>query len=171
MPFDPNDPAFALPKWEKVPPWCEHERWELYELGGKVWAKVTGRELAPAELKKSWAWGLRNDFEEQLPEWYKPEWPLWRRRFYWTYLRNPAQNWRCFVQGVCDRNYTVEVLEGHPSPFVIQRDDVGQQGYQKARLHLDDDTTRDFWSYTSDRGAWGYGWQPTGFFWAKINFR
>ena len=29
------------------------------------------------------------------------------RDFYWNFLRNPLQNFRCFVIGVQDRNYTV----------------------------------------------------------------
>lgn len=169
MLYDPADPNFLLPTWATLPPWCAAEKWELFERDGKVWARVTGRQLAPASLKRNPLWWFRNSFEEQTADWYQPEWPQWRRTLYWTLFRNPLQNYRCFVVGVADRNYEVEVVEGHLSPFVVQRNDVGQVGYQRTKLHFPNGATRDFWSYsTTNGGSYYHGWQATGIFGVKV---
>jgi hypothetical protein len=158
-------------------PWNEHERWETWTDGTKTFARVTGRTPAPTELKRDPRWWLRNDFEQQVTDadaqWYHPEWPEWRRKLYWDYFRNPLQNYRAFVIGVMDKNYTVEVLEGVQDPFVVQRDDVGQEGYQKCRLYDFEDGTADkyFTSYCSAKMVYYYGWQPSGFAGVKFVWR
>ncbi len=161
-----------------VSPWNKDEKWEYWtDDKGKRFAKVTGRVRVPESIK-TWAWMLRNDYEQQVSEapWYHPEWEQSKREFYWDYLRNPLQNARLYVWGVADRNYTVQVLEGNPDPMVVQRNDVTgldgkpEQGYQRARLMLDDGTYRDFVSYCSGRVVWYYGYQPSGFWGAKFNF-
>lgn len=150
-------------------PWCAAERWEFFERGGKRIARVSGRQRCPEELKKSWAWRLRNDYEQPVEDapWFHPELPLDQRRARWL-IRNPFQNGGLFVWGVADRNYEVEVIEGNPNPMVVQRNDVGEQGYQKAKLTLDDGTIQNWTSYTSPRLDWSYGCQPTGIFEVKF---
>lgn len=170
-------------------PWCKNEKWEFgTDSDGKRWAKVSGRELCPASLKSSWAWRLRNDYEEQLPGWYHgpdtslpgymgPPWDLAKRNFYWLYLRNPFRNGGLFTWGWADRNYTVRVTEGDPDPMTIQRNDhVGpdgqpDQGYQRTLLTANDGTgeTRTWTSYCSPRLVWYSGTQPTGFYGFKFN--
>jgi hypothetical protein len=68
---------------------------------------ITGRTRKPLSKKLNPIWWFQNDDEEQTAPWYKPEWPQWRRDFYWNFLRNPLQNFRCYVVGVQDRNYSV----------------------------------------------------------------
>lgn len=165
-----DDPLYQPPTWHTVPPWCANEKWQVFQReDGQVWAQVTGRELAPRSLKLNPIWWSKNSFEEQVADWYQPDWPAWRRTFYWNYLRNPMQNFRCFVAGVCDRNYWVEVLEGHPSPFVIQRNDIGESGVQRTRIHLEDGGTRDFVSWSDADHAWYYGTQASGIWGSKYN--
>lgn len=153
-------------------PWVANEKWTYFERDGKVIARVTGRERCPKEIQ-TWAWMLRNDFEQQCPDWYQPTWPTWRRELYWNYFRNPLQNARCFVWGWTDRNYEVEVMEGRlDQPWLVQRNDLipPETGYQKCRLTLlDGSETRDFTSYCSDKIVWYYGTQPAGIFGAKFN--
>jgi hypothetical protein len=159
-------------------PWNSEEKWEygMYP-NGKRWARVTGRKRAPESLKRNPLWWVKNDFEDQVEEatWYHPEWPEWKRKLYWNYFRNPLQNFRQFVAGVADRNYTVDVLEGNPDPMVYQRNDVKgpdgkeEHGYQKSRLTLDDGTFRYWTSYSGPRVVWYYGHNPSGFYGAKFN--
>lgn len=166
-----NNPYWQFPTWAKEPEWCADEKWEYFERLGKIWVRVTGRKPCPESLKKDWRWWIQNDFEEQVQDWYQPNWPTWRRELYWNYFRNPLQNYRCFVIGVCDQNYEVEVLEGHPSPFIIQRDDIRETGYQKTRIHLQDGCCKDFVSYSSQRLKWYNGWQATGIHGIKFNLK
>ena len=114
---------------------------------------------------------MQNSYEEQVADWYQPAWQQWRRKMYWDYFRNPMQNARLFVWGWADRNYTVDVLEGNDDPMVIQRDDVGELGYQKVKLTLEDGSTRFFTSYCDETRAWYYGTQPSGIYGAKFNLK
>ena len=169
-------------------PWCANEKWEFGTDAKGRFARVSGRLPTPPNLKKDWAWGLRNDYEEQLPGWYHgpdhmlpgwmgPEWSLAKRQAYWLYLRNPLRNAGLFIWGWADRNYTVRVTEGDPDPMVIQRNDLTgpdgqpQQGYQKALLTADDGTgeTRTWTSFCSPKLVWYSGTQPTGFYGFKFN--
>lgn len=155
-----------------ISPWNVNEKWDYWTEGAKRYARVTERIRVPDAIK-TWAWMIRNDYEQQVEEapWYHPEWSLERRRLYWNYFRNPLQNARLYVWGVADRNYTVEVVEGNPDPMVVQRDDVGELGYQKTKLTLDDGTTRTFTSYCSAKFVWYAGHQPSGIYGVKVNFR
>ncbi len=150
-------------------PWCANETWSYGTLeNGKRWARVSGRTRCPLELRSNVLWWFRNDYEQQLPDWFHPEWPLERREFNWAYLRNPLQNARLFVWGWADRNYTVTVDEGNPDPMVVQRDDVGERGYQKCTLTADNGETRSFTSYCGQSLIWYWGTQPSGIYGAKF---
>ena len=156
-----------------VCPYTEHEKWETFERHGKTIARVTGRTPCPKNIQ-TWAWMLRNDYQQQLPDWYQPQWPLERREFYWNNLRNPLQNARCFTWGWMDRNYEVEVTEGRfDQPFLIQRNDLTppEDGYQKCKLTPIDgsDAPRTFTSYCSPKLVWYLGTQPSGLYGAKFN--
>lgn len=155
-------------------PWCAAERWEFWSEGDKRFARVTGRQPCPVDLKNSLSWWLRNDYEQSLAEapWFEPDKPQDQRERDWA-LRNPLQNARLFVFGCADRNYTVEVLEGNPDPMVIQRDDVGELGYQKARLFNFEDKSPDrfFTSYCNAHVVWQWGCQPNGFYGLKFTVR
>lgn len=156
-------------------PWCANETWTFWnDDNGKRFAKVTGRQPCPSELKNNIFWGWRNDYEQSIDQapWFEPDKPQNQREFDWA-LRNPLQNARLFVLGCADRNYTVEVLEGNPDPMVIQRDDIGELGYQKARLFNFEDGSQDrfFTSYCSTRIVWQWGCQPNGFFGVKFNIK
>src|SRR5262245_40015028 len=85
-------------------------------------------------VSKAWSkklnpiWWFGNDDEQQVADaaWYRPEWPQWRRELYWNYFRNPLQNFRAYVIGVQDRNYTVT---GRAPVLTVQRDDLDPPEY------------------------------------------
>lgn len=131
--------------------------------------------MIPLSKKLNPIWWFGNDSEQQVEEapWYHPEWPEWKRRLYWTYFRNPLQNFRAFVIGVKDREFETKVIAGNPDPAVIQRDDVGERGFQVTTLKLKNSgISLPFVSYSGDRWVFQFGWQPsTGFFGAKVNYK
>ncbi len=145
-------------------PWCAAERWSFFQRDGKTIAKVEGRERCPTDLKSDWVWRFRNDYEQTVEEapWFHPELPIEQRRSLWL-LRNPFQNGGLFVWGVADRNYEYEVTEGrYDMPMLVQRNDIGEQGYQRGILRLDDGATKTWTSYSSPKLDWSLGCQPTG---------
>src|SRR5262245_27809807 len=122
-------------------PWCANEQWAFWaDETGKRYARVTGRTRCPSDLLSNPLWIWRNDYEQSIDgaPWFKPDKPQEQRVFDWA-LRNPLQNGRLFLWGCADRNFTVDVLDGNPDPMVIQRDDVGETGWQKTRLSLFED--------------------------------
>ena len=118
---------------------------------------ITGRMKEPAVKKLNPIWWFGNDDEQQTADWYHPEWPRWRRDFYWNFLRNPLQNFRCFVIGVQDRNYTVT---GRAPVMTVQRDDLGppERGFQWCVIHTL--IPLGFLSYSGKHVVWYIGWQP-----------
>jgi len=166
-------------------PWCANERWEFWLPDGTPssnpegckWARVTGRQPCPPDLKKNFGWWWRNDYEQQLSEapWFEPGKDEATRARDWA-LRNPFQNANLFVLGCADKNYTVIVDEGHMNPFAIQRNDFTgpdgkpETGYQKARLYAFEDKSKDrAWTSYSGKLVYYYGTQPTGLFALKFN--
>lgn len=127
---------------------------------------ITGRMKKPAVKKLNPIWWFGNDDEQQTADWYHPEWPRWRRDFYWNFLRNPLQNFRCFVIGVQDRNYTVT---GRAPVMTVQRDDLGppERGFQWCVIHTL--IPLGFLSYSGKHVVWYIGWQPSGIFGVKFN--
>ena len=107
-----------------------------------------------------------NQTVDQAP-WYHPEWSYRRRWWTWNVIRNPLQNFRSFVIGVQDRNYTVT----GKAPICVQRDDLvpPQLGWQWSVIHLL--IPRPFVSYSGKSVVWYAGWQPNGFFGVKWNMR
>lgn len=131
-----------------------------------VW---TGRTRKPLAQKLNPIWWFGNDDEQQLPDWYQPTWPYWRRWLYWNVLRNPLQNFRAFVIGVQDKNFLVT---GRSPVLTVQRDDLAppEHGWQWCYLHGGElRLPRAFVSYSGRRVTWYLGWQPSGFFGAKFN--
>ena len=128
---------------------------------------VSGRGRKPACKKLNPIWWFGNEDEEQLPDWYQPIWPFWRRRLYWYYFRNPLQNFRAYVLGVNDRNY--EVI-GRPPVMTVQRNDLrpDERGWQWSVIKLSA-LRLPFISYSGKKVVWYIGWQPSGFFGAKFN--
>lgn len=47
-----------------------------------------------------------NNDEPQAPDWYRPEWPRWRRQLYWLLFRNPLHNFTFYVIGIADRRFS-----------------------------------------------------------------
>jgi hypothetical protein len=127
---------------------------------------ITGRMKKPAVKKLNPIWWFGNDDEQQTADWYHPEWPRWRRDFYWNFLRNPLQNFRCFVIGVEDRNYTVT---GRAPVMTVQRDDLGppERGFQWCVIYTL--IPLGFLSYSGKHVVWYIGWQPSGIFGVKFN--
>ena len=130
-------------------------------------ATVTGRELVPLSKKLNPIWWFKNDVEQNLStaEWYMPDSPQWLRQLCWE-CRNPLQNFRCFVLGVQDRNYTVT---GRAPVMTVQRDDLSppERGWQWCKIN----TAIPLWfvSYCGRYIIFQFGWQPNGFFGCKIN--
>jgi len=135
--------------------------------------RVTGRTPVSLGKKLNPLWWFGNDAEQTVDEapWYHPEWPEWRRYLYWNAFRNPLQNFRSFVIGVQDRNYEVEVIAGNSDPMVVQRDDVGELGWQIAVLEFASGVWLPFISYSGRRLVLQIGWQPTGFATLKLNLK
>jgi hypothetical protein len=126
--------------------------------------RFSDRKKVRLSIKLNPLWWLGNDTEQTVDqaEWYHQDWPEWRRSLGWA-LRNPLQNFRAFVIGVQDRNYEVEVVYGNPDPQVVQRNDVGEYGYQVIKLKFKCGVQLPFVSYSGKRVVWYAGWQPSGF--------
>ena len=152
-------------------PWCAGERWEFFQRNGKTIARVTGRNRCPPELLNDAGWLLRNDYEQQLSDapWFEPNQPQAKREADWA-LRNPLQNGRLFKWGWADRNYEVEVTEGRvDQPMLVQRDDIGETGWQKCTLtEIDSDEKRTFSSFSGPNLLYYAGTQPSGFYGYKF---
>ncbi len=141
-------------------------------------ATVTGRVPVAAWKKVNPIWWFMNDVEQtvdQAPEYHGPDpsvpnyigppWPHWQRWLFWNFIRNPLQNFRCFVLGCQDQNYMVT---GRAPVMTVQRDDLKeadgvtpQTGWQWSLIHLR--IPRPFVSYSHPRFTFYIGWQPTGF--------
>jgi hypothetical protein len=134
---------------------------------GREQRTVTGRRPKPLFKKINPIWWFGNDDEEQLPHWYRPSWPNWRRRLYWYFFRNPLQNFRAYVVGVNDRNYDVV---GRIPVMCVQRNDLNpvETGWQWSVIKLAA-LRLPFVSYSGKKVVWYIGWQPSGFFGAKFN--
>jgi hypothetical protein len=155
---------------------------------------ITGRTPKPLLKKLNPIWWFQNDDEEQTAAWYNPQWPQWRRDFYWNFLRNPLQNCRCycgwyafaivaaitllvwppfvplslfFIGGVQDCNYSVW---GRAPVMTVQRNDLQppERGFQWCVLAVGP-LRLPFVSYCGRRVVWYFGWQPSGFFGCKFN--
>jgi hypothetical protein len=130
---------------------------------------IEGRTLKPWTKKLNPIWWFGNDDEQTVDEadWYQPEWPYWRRWLYWNVFRNPLQNFRCYVVGVADRNYTVV---GKPPVTCVQRNDLEppEFGWQWCIIKLGI-FRFPFVSYSGVYIVWYAGWQPSGFFGIKFN--
>jgi len=128
----------------------------------------TGRVREPWYDKVNPIWWFLNDTEQtvdQAPTFY-PTYPHWLRWVLWN-IRNPIQNFRAFVIGVQDKNYTVT---GKVPVLTVQRDDLvpPEKGFQYCYLHGGDLWfPRGFVSYSGTYIDWYFGWQPTGFFGLK----
>jgi hypothetical protein len=132
---------------------------------------ITGRTRKPLLKKLNPIWWFLNDDEQKATDadaqWYHPEWPQWRRVLYWNFMRNPLQNFRCYVVGVQDRNYSVW---GRAPVMTVQRNDLQppERGFQWCVLALGS-LRLPFVSYSGRRVVWYLGWQPSGFFGAKFS--
>lgn len=125
----------------------------------------TGRTLKPWYKKINPIWWFQNDDEQDVPEWYHPDWPMLRRQLMWD-IRNPLRNFLCYVAGVQDRNYTVT---GKAPVLTVQRNDLmpPETGFQWSVIWLP--IPAPFVSYSGKRIVWYLGWQPTGGFGVKFN--
>jgi hypothetical protein len=127
----------------------------------------TGRVRVSLWKKLNPIWWFGNAVEQNVDQapWYMPTSPNWLRALAWG-IRNPLQNFRAFVIGVQDKNYTVT---GKAPVLTVQRDDIGETGWQWCVIQLL--IPRPFVSYSGKHFVFYLGWQPTGFFGAKVNFK
>lgn len=127
----------------------------------------TDRVTKPWYKKINPIWWFGNDDEQNLSEapWYMPNSPQWLRNVGWQ-LRNPLQNFRAYVVGVQDRNYTVV---GKAPVLTVQRDDLvpPETGWQYCFLQLP--IPLPFICFAGKHVVWYAGWQPSGFFGFKFN--
>ena len=139
----------------------------------------TGRIRKPWYKKINPIWWVQNDDEQTVDQapwyhgpdhtvqgWMGPEWSHTRRWIYWNIFRNPLQNFRAYVVGVQDRNYTVF---GKSPVQTIQRNDLSppETGYQWCVIKTL--IPRPFISYSGTTFVWYLGWQYNGFFGFKFN--
>ncbi len=136
--------------------------------------EFTGRERKPLSKKLNPIWWLLNDDEQKLDDgttdWYMAGKPQWLRRVCWE-LRNPLQNLRAFVLGVQDRNY---VVYGRAPVLTVQRDDLFPLDgtlVQWCVCLIGGWLPLPFISFAGKHVVVYFGWQPSGFFGAKLNVR
>jgi hypothetical protein len=141
------------------------ETWTVSDDG--TTATVTGRDKISLLWKLNPIWWFGNAVEQNVDQaqWYMPTSPEWIRKIAWG-IRNPLQNFRAFVIGVQDRNYTVS---GKAPVLTVQRDDLQppETGWQYCRIKLA--ISLPFVSYCSSHFVFYVDWQPSGFFGVKIN--
>jgi hypothetical protein len=133
--------------------------------------QIYGRTRKSWYLKINPVWWFMNDDEQtvDLADWYHPEWPYWRRWLYWNGFRNPLQNFRAYVVGVSDKNYSVR---GREPAMTVQRNDLvpAEYGYQWCVLYGGELwVPRLFLSYSGKSVVWYVGHQPSGFWGVKFN--
>ena len=63
----------------------------------------------------------------------------------------------------------LKLFTGIPDPQVVQRNDVGEYGYQVIKLKFKYGVQLPFVSYSGKRVVWYAGWQPSGFFGLEFN--
>ena len=146
------------------------EYWQQQGLIAVV--EYKGLPRYPLSKKLNVCWWFGNEMEQQLADapWYRPEWPEWRRRFYWLYLRNPLQNFRAVVIGVRDKSFKVI---SRPPAWTIQRNDLSppEIGWHWNVCYGGDLwVPRPFVSYSGSI-VFYLGWNTFGFFGFKLNFR
>lgn len=75
------------------------------------WAKLTvsGRTAIPLTVKLNPIWWAQNDWDVDPPEWFLPDKSDLSRRFQWWW-RNPFENFKRWVCGVGDLDYTVRLI-------------------------------------------------------------
>ena len=131
---------------------------------------VSGRVQKPLAKKLNPIWWFGNEDQQTVDQapWFHPEWPEWERQFSWNVLRNPLMNFNAYVIGARDRNYTVRVISGNPNPAVIQRDDVGETGWQISMIDFGNGVKLPWFSYSGPLN-FNFGWQPTGNFEIKLH--
>lgn len=131
-----------------------------------------GRTRKPLSKKLNPLWWVQNDDEQTIDEapWYLPDRSRWWRWLCWNVFRNPLQNFRAYVVGVQDRNYTVI---GKVPAETVQRDDLNppEKGWQWCFLRLSWWQWLPFFSYSGKRITGYFGWQPSGFFGTKLVVR
>lgn len=132
--------------------------------------QLTDRTRMSIWKKLNPIWWFENDSEQTVDQapWYEPTWPYWFRWLVWNTARNPLQNFRAYVAGVQDKNYSVT---GKVPVMTVQRNDLTppEAGWQWCVLHGGDLwIPRWFVSYSGWCTAY-IGWQPSGFFGAKFN--
>ena len=117
------------------------EYWQQQGLIAVV--EYKGLPRYPLSKKLNVCWWFGNEMEQQLADapWYRPEWPEWRRRFYWLYLRNPLQNFRAVVIGEA-RPYPVALVMPAAEPadarhleLAIARANSRLPDYAQVRRH------------------------------------
>jgi hypothetical protein len=129
----------------------------------------TGRVKVAWYYKINPIWWLGNTYEQNLSQadWFMTGKPQWLRWIGWQ-ARNPLQNFRAVVLGVQDHNYTVV---GRAPVLTVQRDDLEppETGWQWCVIKML--IPRPFVSYSGSHFVFQLGWQPSGFFGLKINFK
>lgn len=143
------------------------ERWTI--LHDDMHAYVTGRARVPFLTKCNPRFWFQNSYEQTLAQapWFETTTNQAQREVDWN-NRNPAQNLRAVVLGVGDKIYNVR---GKAPVMTVQRNDLSppELGWQWCVLSGGDLLVpRFFVSHCGKWITWYFGWQPTGFFGAKI---
>ena len=104
-------------------------------------------------------WWLGN--EEGLDPKYRPDWPMWKRQFFW-FFRNFAFNFFRFVVGVEDRDLMVT----GPAPVFTsvwwECEPPGTITGFKWSVIRTGFLVLPFVSYSGKRVLWYFGWLPSG---------
>ena len=131
------------------------------------------RQILFGRTRISWTkkinpwWWLQNDHEPLAPDWYHPEWPEWRRNFWFNVIRNPLSNFSAYVIGVKDRDY---VIRGTWPVDAGTLADVGLTGWKWSLIELGW-LRLPFVGYASKRILFYTGWAWEGNLGAKFVVR
>lgn len=144
-------PSFAAIE----PDWVGEETWEVFPvINGQQRARVTGRVRVPASVRLNIFGNSAEPASAPKQAWFEPGQDEWKREVSWAF-RNPMENFKRYVIGVCDQNY--EVIGEAPvlattwndCPSFVDEWKQTRTGYKSCKIILQDGTTRDFTSYCS----------------------
>lgn len=121
--------------------------------GGWTKLTVSGRKPIPPGTKLNPLWWIGNDWDVVPPSWFYPEKSARWRAFMWWW-RNPFENFKRWVCGVGDLNYTVRLI----GDSWWTTGNVTNRNWEVGLI----DGFLPWLSYSGDKFEFYIGWQPVG---------
>lgn len=131
---------------------------------GEVELIVAARERIGFWTKINlWFW-ITNDWDPEPPDWHDSGKSKFWRYFTWYVVRNPGENFKRWVLGLGDRNYTVRLWGDSWWTTANTTDNNWEIGYLKHEGFY-----FPWMNYSSRRFTVYVGWQPVGVAAIKLN--